>query len=55
MYAKYHDAMAIVQRLGKPDFFITMTCNPKWPEIQEALRFGELPSHRPDLIARVFK
>ena len=25
----YQDAMGIVRRLGKPDLFITMTCNPK--------------------------
>jgi hypothetical protein len=26
--AKFLDAMALVQRFGKPDYFITMTCNP---------------------------
>lgn len=31
------DAMAIVRRYGKPDLFVTMTCNPKWKEIQENL------------------
>jgi len=25
----YQDAMAIVSKFCKPDFFITMTCNPK--------------------------
>ena len=34
MYQLYLDAMAIVSALGKPDLFITFTCNPKWPEIQ---------------------
>lgn len=29
----YHDAMRIVGAKGKPTFFITFTCNPKWPEI----------------------
>ena len=29
----YQDAMAIVCCFGKPDFFITFTCNPKWKEI----------------------
>uniref|UniRef100_A0AC35GIV3 Helitron helicase-like domain-containing protein n=1 Tax=Panagrolaimus sp. PS1159 TaxID=55785 RepID=A0AC35GIV3_9BILA len=47
----YQDAMAIVRRFGKPDLFITMTCNPNWTEIVENL----LPEDRPDLIARVFK
>ena len=34
MYQLYLDSMAIVSALGKPDLFITFTCNPKWPEIQ---------------------
>ena len=51
--SRNHDAMAIVQRSGKPDFFLT--CNPKWEEIKAALLDGEKPHHRPDLLARVFK
>ena len=31
----YQDAMAIINRKGKPDIFLTMTCNPRWPEIVE--------------------
>lgn len=31
MQMRYQDAMAIVRVHGKPDLFITMTCNPKWP------------------------
>ena len=31
---------AVVRKLGAPSFFITMTCNPKWPEIVEALPPG---------------
>ena len=30
---RYQDAMTIVRHTGKPDLFITFTCNPKWPEI----------------------
>jgi hypothetical protein len=26
----YHNAMSVVAKLGKPDLFITMTCNPNW-------------------------
>lgn len=33
MYHHYQDATAIVHAHGKPDLFITMTCNPEWPEI----------------------
>ena len=37
MYQLYLDSMAIVCALGKPDLFITFTCNPKWLEIQSLL------------------
>ncbi|KAL6739706.1 hypothetical protein Aduo_013131 [Ancylostoma duodenale] len=55
MIAKYQDAMSIVARYGKPDLFITMTCNPQWKEIEETLFPGQTPSDRPDIVARVFK
>jgi hypothetical protein len=51
----YQDAMGIVRRYGKPDLFITMTCNPKWPEITAALKPGQHANDRPELMARVFK
>jgi len=54
MVQKYQDAMALVREFGKPDLFITMTCNPKWPEIVRCLQEGQQPNERPDLIARVF-
>uniref|UniRef100_A0A8C5PXT8 ATP-dependent DNA helicase n=1 Tax=Leptobrachium leishanense TaxID=445787 RepID=A0A8C5PXT8_9ANUR len=38
MLQNYQDAMAIVRKYGKPDFFITLTCNPKWPEIAENIK-----------------
>ena len=47
--------MAIVRHYHKPDLFITMTCNPNWPEIQDHLRPGETVKNRPDLVARVFQ
>ena len=46
--------MAIVRTYGKPTLFITVTCNPKWPEIVESLLPGQKPEDRPDLVARVF-
>jgi hypothetical protein len=46
--------MAIVGKFGKPDLFITMTCNPKWEEITKELREGEKVTDRPDLTSRVF-
>ena len=47
--------MAIVRAHHKPDFFITFTCNPKWPEIVQSLLPGQLAADRPDIVARVFK
>jgi len=54
MLQNYQDAMAIVTKFGKPDLFITMTCNPKWREIQENLLYNQQASDRPDICARVF-
>ncbi|KAL6581116.1 hypothetical protein OROMI_007039 [Orobanche minor] len=51
---RYMNALALVQKYGKPDFFITMTCNPKWKEIQDQLLPFEEAQNRPDLLIRVF-
>jgi hypothetical protein len=40
MRRRYMDAIALVQRFGKPDIFLTMTCNPKWDEIKRELYLG---------------
>ena len=53
--SKFQDGMAIVREYHKPDFFITMTCNPRWPEIVNGLKKCQSPQDRPDLVARVFK
>ena len=54
MYQLYQDAMAIVRHFGKPDLFITFTCNPKWPEITKELLPHQTAADRPDLTSRVF-
>ncbi|XP_043469424.1 uncharacterized protein LOC122503067 [Leptopilina heterotoma] len=54
MMQQYQDAMAIVGRHGRPDLFITMTCNPNWKEIQENLLPHQTASDRPDIVTRVF-
>lgn len=51
---KYHDAIAIVARFGKPDLFITIHFNPNWPEVVDNLFPGQTLNDRPDLIVRVF-
>jgi hypothetical protein len=55
MYQLYQDAMAIVGYYGKPDLFITFTCNPKWPEVTRELLPYQTAADRPDLTARVFR
>jgi hypothetical protein len=47
--------MALVRKFGKPDIFLTMTCNPNWEEIKNELKFGQTPQHCPDLVVRVFR
>ena len=46
--------MAICRYFGKPDLFITFTCNPMWQEIQDALLPGQKPEDAPHIVARVF-
>ncbi|XP_075437913.1 LOW QUALITY PROTEIN: uncharacterized protein LOC142476424 [Ascaphus truei] len=55
MHEYAQDAMAYVRAYGRPDFFITFTCNPAWPEIKQQLGDGQSHSNRHDLIARVFR
>ena len=49
------DALSYVRSYGRPDLFITFTCNPDWIEIRESLSGGQTPSDRQDLLARVFR
>ncbi|AQK59598.1 hypothetical protein ZEAMMB73_Zm00001d053542 [Zea mays] len=54
MKHRYMDVMALVWKFGKPDIFLTMTCNPNWDEIRRELLPGQTPQDRPDLVVRVF-
>ena len=40
---------------GKPDLFITFTCNPRWIEIQQELLSEQTANDRPDICCRVFR
>ncbi|KAL3121265.1 hypothetical protein niasHT_008247 [Heterodera trifolii] len=51
---KYADLMTMVRHLGAPTWFVTFTGNPKWPEIDEALRVRQNYAHRPDIVCRIF-
>jgi hypothetical protein len=50
----YQDAMARVRKFGKPNLFITFTCNPKWKEITNALLLGQTTKDCPEIITRIF-
>ncbi|XP_027166434.1 uncharacterized protein LOC113766438 [Coffea eugenioides] len=54
MKRRYVDAMALVQKFGKPDLFITMTCNPSWPEVKNLMLPTDEAHNRPDLLSRIF-
>lgn len=49
------DAMAYVRKYGRPDLFITFTCNPQWNDIAINLFEGQKPTDRHDITARVFR
>ncbi|KAK1416261.1 hypothetical protein QVD17_32050 [Tagetes erecta] len=56
MMQNYLDAMSLCKWFGYPNFFITMTCNPKWPEILRFLENTTLKAEdRPDILSRIFK
>ncbi|GJV30357.1 DNA helicase [Tanacetum coccineum] len=57
MYSHYLDALAICRSLGNPQFFITFTCNVKWPEIKRYMSQypGLTATDRADIVCRVFE
>jgi hypothetical protein len=52
---RFLDAMTLVQRFGKSDYFDTMTCNPYWEEVGRELFLRQTPQDRPELVARVYR
>ena len=40
--------MALVHKFGKPNIFLTMSCNPNWDEIKSNLYPGQTPQDRLD-------
>jgi hypothetical protein len=51
MTALAKDALVLVSEFGCPHVFITLTCNPKWPEIVSQLLDGQTAFDRPDVTA----
>ncbi|GFV12325.1 putative DNA helicase [Trichonephila clavipes] len=55
MHEYAQDTMTYVRAYGRPDLFVTFTCNPTWNEIKELLLVGQSSSDHHDITARVFK
>jgi hypothetical protein len=49
------NALVLVSEWGCPHIFLTLTCNPQWPEIQSQLLVGQTAYDRPDIVCAVFK
>ena len=47
--------MAICRHFHKPDLFLTITANPKWPEIIHSLFPGQIATDCPNIISQVFE
>ncbi|GBO42861.1 hypothetical protein AVEN_275278-1 [Araneus ventricosus] len=54
MHERTQDAMTYVRNFGRPDLFISFTCNPQWKEITDELMLRQKSHDRHDLIGRVF-
>ena len=54
MQAACQDALAVNRHFKDADLFITMTANPNWKKIKDALLPGEKPKDCPDLVNCVF-
>ncbi|UYV76902.1 hypothetical protein LAZ67_14002340 [Cordylochernes scorpioides] len=54
LHERTQDAMTYVRSYGRPQLFITFTCNPQWKEIQMHLFSNNSAKDRYDLLSRVF-
>ena len=50
----YQDSMAVARKYGPATYFITVTANPHWEEIQSALLPSQQANDCPELVSRVF-
>ncbi|TKR69684.1 hypothetical protein L596_021812 [Steinernema carpocapsae] len=51
---KFKNAVAMSNKLGHPDLFITFTASAKWKELRENIPKGETFADHPFLVAEVF-
>ncbi|XP_024964284.1 uncharacterized protein LOC112504568 [Cynara cardunculus var. scolymus] len=56
MMQNYLHAMSLCKWYGYLDLFLTMTCNPKWPEVRRFVKDTCLNTEdRPNILCRLFK
>jgi hypothetical protein len=55
MSALAKNALILVSEFGCPHVFLTLTCNPKWPEIMSQLLDGQTAFDCPEVTVAVFK
>jgi hypothetical protein len=55
MTALAMNALVLVSEFGCLHVFVTLTCNPKWPEIVSQLLDGQTTFDHPDVTVAVFK
>lgn len=53
-HALFLDALALPSAYHLPDLFVTITCNPEWPEFARVIPVGSSIYDHPDVVARVF-
>ena len=51
MHEYAQDALAYLRLFGRPDLFITFTCNQSWDEIQQVLLQRRSAVHRLDIVS----
>jgi hypothetical protein len=54
MHQLLQDSLALARYFGSPDYFLTVTINPNWPEIRAQLKPGQQPKDCLDIVVRVF-
>jgi hypothetical protein len=54
MMENLQNSLAISRKYGNASMFITMTANPKWKEITEALLSGKTAADYPDIVSCVW-
>jgi len=55
MIQLFQDAMAICRYFHKPDLFLTITANPKWPKIIYSFFPGQTATNCSNIVSRVFE